>query len=123
MYATTIRSASLSFHACVFLCVFVRLPADSGHYTVTWTIKNGGWPRYISTNLAGLYRLVFGITDVKGLKYNDFKFIPNKAPEEAGQTEAMNGTAAAADDTKPLTRCAHWPALLLHKVLFFCCGS
>jgi hypothetical protein len=63
---------------------------------VTWTIRNGGWPRYVSTNLASLYRLVFGITDLKGMKYNDFKFIPNKAPEEI--------TTAVADDTQPLNR-------------------
>ncbi len=37
-------------------------------------------------------------TDVKGLKYNDFKFIPNKTPEEAPQAEATNGAAAAAAD-------------------------
>lgn len=79
-------------------------PADSGHYTVTWTIKNGGWPRYIATNLASLYRLVFGITELKGMKYNDFKFIPNKTPEEITTGEDTAAAAAAADDSQPLNR-------------------
>jgi hypothetical protein len=41
------------------------LTTASGHYTVIWTTKTGGWPNYINTNIAGLYRLVFGISDVK----------------------------------------------------------
>lgn len=28
--------------------------------------------------MAGMYRNVFGISEVKGLRENDFKFIPNK---------------------------------------------
>lgn len=79
-----------------------RVPpaAASGHYTITWTLKNGGWTRYIGTNLAGLYRLVFGMADIKGLNH-DFKFIPNKPLQE--QT-AADATAAAANDQQPL-RC------------------
>lgn len=77
------------------------LAVDSGHYTITWTIKNGGWPRYIATNIAGMYKLVFGITDVKGLEQNDFKFIPAasvkpiKVQDDAAD---VDDTAAAADD-------------------------
>lgn len=67
--------------------------AESGDYKVTWTIKNGGWPRYIATNIAGMYRIVFGISDPKGLGENDFQFIPSKSRvlpntnEPAGMTE------------------------------------
>jgi len=77
------------------------MDADSGHYTITWTIKNGGWPRYIATNIAGMYKLVFGITNVKGLEHNDFKFIPAasvkpiKVQDDAAD---VDDTAAAADD-------------------------
>jgi hypothetical protein len=74
--------------------------AASQHYTITWTLKNGGWTRYIGTNLAGLYRLVFGITDIKGHQH-DFKFIPAKPlPDQA----AADATAAATNDQRPL-RC------------------
>lgn len=75
-------------------------PAESGHYTVMWTTKTGGWPRYINTNLAGLYRLVFGINEVKGVTNNDFRFIPNKKPEAV----APDATAATANDQEPLNR-------------------
>lgn len=74
--------------------------AASGHYTITWTLKNGGWPRYIGTNLAGLYRQVFGITDLKGLQH-DFKFIPAKPLKEQAAPDA---TAAATNDQTTL-RC------------------
>lgn len=89
------KPPTLKLSACTPLLQYFT--ADSGHYMVTWTIRNGGWPRYVSTNLASLYRLVFGITDLKGVKYNDFKFIPNKAPEDI--------STADADDTQPLNRC------------------
>lgn len=75
-------------------------PAASGHYTVMWTTKTGGWPRYINTNLAGLYRLVFGINEVRGVTNNDFKFIPNKKPTAV----APDATAATANDQEPLNR-------------------
>jgi len=81
--------------------------ADSGHYTITWTIKNGGWPRYIATNIAGMYKLVFGITDVKGLAVNDFKFIPAasvKPIKAQDDTADQDDTAAASDDQTPLNR-------------------
>ncbi|WIA39152.1 hypothetical protein OEZ86_005280 [Tetradesmus obliquus] len=52
--------------------------ADSRLFKITWTLKEGGWHRYIATQLAGMYRQVFGIGKVKGLKYNDFRFIPNQ---------------------------------------------
>lgn len=53
---------------CVVSCLFCFFPpgvtvlcaAATGEYTVTWTIKNGGWPRYIHTNIAGMYRQVSG---------------------------------------------------------------
>eukprot|EP00878_Enallax_costatus_P028047 GHUV01030249.1.p1 GENE.GHUV01030249.1~~GHUV01030249.1.p1 ORF type:complete len:309 (+),score=43.84 GHUV01030249.1:241-1167(+) len=64
--------------------------AATGHYKITWTLRNGGWPRYISTNLAGMYRNVFGINEVKGLKDNDFKFIPNK-PVTSMRAGSVNG--------------------------------
>jgi Uma2 family endonuclease len=67
-----------------------------------WTTKTGGWPRYINTNLAGLYRLVFGINEVKGVSNSDFKFIPNKKPEKPVVPDA---TAASANDQEPLNRC------------------
>jgi hypothetical protein len=43
-------------------------PAGSGDYKTSWTIRNGGWPRYISTNIAGMWRQVFKVKDVKGLE-------------------------------------------------------
>lgn len=74
--------------------------AASGHYTITWTLKNGGWTRYIGTNLAGLYKLVFGMADIKGLQH-DFRFIPNKPLQERAAPDA---TAAATNDQQRL-RC------------------
>ncbi|KAF6257117.1 male sterility protein-domain-containing protein [Scenedesmus sp. NREL 46B-D3] len=53
--------------------------AASRLFKITWTLKEGGWPRYIATQLAGMYRQVFGVSKVKGLKYNDFRFIPHQA--------------------------------------------
>jgi hypothetical protein len=44
------------------------LPAGSGDYKTSWTIRNGGWPRYISTNIAGMWRQVFKVKEVKGLE-------------------------------------------------------
>jgi hypothetical protein len=43
-------------------------PAGSGDYKTSWTIRNGGWPRYISTNIAGMWRQVFKVKEVKGLE-------------------------------------------------------
>jgi hypothetical protein len=40
----------------------------SGDYKTSWTIRNGGWPSYISTNIAGMWRQVFKIKEVKGLE-------------------------------------------------------
>eukprot|EP00878_Enallax_costatus_P005649 GHUV01005923.1.p1 GENE.GHUV01005923.1~~GHUV01005923.1.p1 ORF type:complete len:571 (+),score=168.70 GHUV01005923.1:688-2400(+) len=82
--------------------------ADSGsaHYKVTWTIRNGGWPRYISTNIAGMYRIVFGMSDVKGLEDNDFKFIPSRsrvlAPAKDPSGAPENDTVAESDTRKTL---------------------
>lgn len=91
--------------------------ADSGLFKITWTLKNGGWPRYIATNLAGMYRNVFGIKKVKGLKYNDFKFIPHKPlPKSQAAAAAAEGSqphdvAAAAEttaaDAKPALEMRH----------------
>lgn len=53
--------------------------AGSGDYKTSWTIRNGGWPRYISTNIAGMWRQVFKVKEVKGLEDNDFKFIANRS--------------------------------------------
>lgn len=49
-------------------CCFCLPVSGSGDYKTSWTIRNGGWPRYISTNIAGMYRNVFGIKNVKGLE-------------------------------------------------------
>eukprot|EP00878_Enallax_costatus_P030919 GHUV01033731.1.p1 GENE.GHUV01033731.1~~GHUV01033731.1.p1 ORF type:complete len:452 (+),score=68.74 GHUV01033731.1:178-1356(+) len=76
--------------------------AATGHYKITWTLRNGGWPRYISTNLAGMYRNVFGINEVKGLKDNDFKFIPNK-PVTSMRAGSVNGKHSSVAGG---TRCA-----------------
>lgn len=45
---------------------------------LTWDLKRGGWPRYVNTNLAGMYRVVFGQSEVKGGIDHDFKYIPAK---------------------------------------------
>lgn len=43
---------------------------------------------------------------LQGLKTNDFKFIPNKMPEES----APDAIAAAAKDQEPTNRCANFKA-------------
>lgn len=53
-------------------------PADSGDYTTSWTVRNGGWQRYIMTNLVGMYCQAFGMKNLKGVPASDFKFIPNR---------------------------------------------
>jgi hypothetical protein len=47
-----------------------------------------------------MYRMVFGITDIKGSHPNDFKFIPNKSVTAQDIKEA---TDAAADED--INRC------------------
>lgn len=52
----------------MLLCWCAAAPAGSGDYKTSWTIRNGGWPRYISTNIAGMWRQVFKVKEVKGLE-------------------------------------------------------
>ncbi|KAI8472007.1 MAG: male sterility protein-domain-containing protein [Monoraphidium minutum] len=52
--------------------------AESGDYMMSWTLRRGGWPRYIATTLAGMYRQIFGITRVEGPIDHDFAFIPSR---------------------------------------------
>eukprot|EP00879_Flechtneria_rotunda_P009277 GHRR01009712.1.p1 GENE.GHRR01009712.1~~GHRR01009712.1.p1 ORF type:complete len:439 (+),score=125.12 GHRR01009712.1:755-2071(+) len=89
--------------------------ADSNQYIVTWTLKNGGWPRYISTNIAGMYRIVFGISIIKGLEDNDFKFIPAKSVKPArfakpSDTRPLAHAGGAADKAQDSVR-PHTPLL------------
>lgn len=85
-------SSKRPWSTCTYDCLLYALFSTvSGHYRITWTLKNGGWPRYIATNLAGMYRNVFGINNVKGLQGNDFKFIPHK-PVAAVKAGTMNGS-------------------------------
>jgi hypothetical protein len=41
--------------------------AGSRLFKITWTLKEGGWLRYIATQLAGMYRQVFGVGKVSTL--------------------------------------------------------
>jgi len=65
-----------------------------------------------------MYKLVFGITNLKGLEQNDFKFIPAasvkpiKAQDDAAD---VDDTAAAADDQTRL-RWAGRKASTVHEV-------
>lgn len=47
---------------------------------MVWTLRRGGWPRYIATTLAGMYRQVFGLNRVEGPIDHDFRFIPSREP-------------------------------------------
>jgi hypothetical protein len=44
------------------------LCAASRLFKITWTLKEGGWPRYIATQLAGMYRQVFGVSKVRTVR-------------------------------------------------------
>jgi hypothetical protein len=50
--------------SCTCTCAFSARTALR-LFKITWTLKEGGWPRYIATQLAGMYRQVFGIGKVR----------------------------------------------------------
>lgn len=60
-----------------------------------------------------MYKIVFGMTNLKGLAANDFKFIPaqsvpkaRRASMDAVPSSAVDtADAAAAEDCKPLNGC------------------
>jgi hypothetical protein len=67
---------------------------------MVWTLRRGGWPRYIATTLAALYRQVFGVKQVQGLDH-DFVFVPSREPpllrrRRRNRAGAKAATAAAA---------------------------
>ncbi|KAF8068303.1 L-aspartate oxidase [Scenedesmus sp. PABB004] len=97
---STKTDRNMFFHSRNLLALEAALDAGdagSGHYTVTWTIRNGGWLRYIHTNIAGMYRIVFGMSNLKGLEDSEFRFIPSRSVLPV-QRSASAAAAAAADE-------------------------
>jgi hypothetical protein len=74
---------------------------------MAWTLRLGGWPRYIATALAGMYRTVFGVTEVRGPIGHDYAFIPSREPPALRRRKkrkaggAGGGASAAAAVAEP----------------------
>ncbi|GBF91108.1 hypothetical protein Rsub_04777 [Raphidocelis subcapitata] len=71
-------------------------PEEAEDYVMVWTLHRGGWPRYVATTLAGMYRQVFGCRSVQGPIGHDFVFIPSREPPLLRRRRRRAGAAAGA---------------------------